>query len=106
MRSAAELEEATEKHNITPGPIATARELYGDLLMDARPAGAGRARIRDGAQARPGPLQGASGRGRAAELAGDRETAKRYYARLVAVAATADSQRPELGEARAFVSRQ
>ena len=27
MRSAAELEDATEKHNITPGPIATAREL-------------------------------------------------------------------------------
>src|SRR6266702_978998 len=36
MRSAAELEASTEKHNISPGPIALARELYGDMLLDAR----------------------------------------------------------------------
>src|SRR5437660_11506731 len=33
-RSAAETEDATEKHNISPGPIATARELLGDLLIE------------------------------------------------------------------------
>ena len=32
MRSAAELEDATEKHPVTPGPILPARELLGDLL--------------------------------------------------------------------------
>jgi hypothetical protein len=43
------------------------------------------------------------GAGRAAELAGDRETAKSYYVRLVAVAAPADTQRPELAQAKAFL---
>ena len=44
-----------------------------------------------------------SGAGRAAELAGDRETAKSYYIRLVDVAVPADTQRPELAQARAFL---
>ena len=69
MRSAAELEESTEKHNITPGPIATARELLRRPADGSRPAGAGRARIRGVAQARPRALQGAS-RGRARRRAG------------------------------------
>src|SRR5438128_9493265 len=33
MRSAAELEATTEKHNISPGPIVLARELLGDMLL-------------------------------------------------------------------------
>jgi hypothetical protein len=36
MCATAELEESTEKHNITPGPIALARELLGDLLLELR----------------------------------------------------------------------
>jgi len=41
MRSAVELEASTEKHNITPGPIVTARELLGDMLLEAgQPAAA------------------------------------------------------------------
>src|SRR5204863_58616 len=34
MRSAAELEATTEKHNISPGPIVLARELLGDMLLE------------------------------------------------------------------------
>ena len=36
-------------------------------------------------------------------LAGDRDKAKNYYARLVAVAGSSDNQRPELQQARAFL---
>jgi hypothetical protein len=42
---------------------------------------------------------------RAAELAGDSAKAKTFYARLVAVAAISDSQRPELQQARAFLGK-
>ncbi|WP_433968165.1 hypothetical protein [Tunturiibacter gelidiferens] len=39
MRRAAELEDATEKSVVTPGPLAPARELLGDLLLESkRPA--------------------------------------------------------------------
>ena len=103
MRSAAELEEATEKHNITPGPIATARELCGDLLMDlGQPAQAVR-EYEASLKLAPARFKALHGAGRAAELAGDRETAKSYYVRLVAVAAPADTQRPELAQAKSFL---
>jgi tetratricopeptide (TPR) repeat protein len=103
MRSAAELEEATEKHNITPGPIATPRELYGDLLMDlGQPAQAVR-EYEASLKLAPARFKALHGAGRAAELADDRETAKSYYVRLVGVATCADTQRPELAQAKAFL---
>ncbi|MDP9201419.1 MAG: hypothetical protein M3P26_05750 [Gemmatimonadota bacterium] len=41
MREAATREDATEKNAVTPGPLAPARELLGDMLMDLhRPADA------------------------------------------------------------------
>jgi hypothetical protein len=44
MTGAAELEESTEKHPVTPGPIIPAREQLGDLLLEAKdPSGALRA---------------------------------------------------------------
>ena len=36
MREAAELEESTPKHAVTPGPTIPARELLGDLLMEQK----------------------------------------------------------------------
>jgi len=36
MREAAELEEKTPKHPVTPGPTIPAEELLGDLLMDQK----------------------------------------------------------------------
>jgi tetratricopeptide (TPR) repeat protein len=39
LKEAAELEAATDKHPVTPGAVAPARELYADLLMElGRPA--------------------------------------------------------------------
>jgi len=39
MREAARREDATEKNAVTPGPLAPARELLGDMLMELnRPA--------------------------------------------------------------------
>ena len=41
MRAAADHEDQTEKHAVTPGPLMPARELLGDLLMElGRPADA------------------------------------------------------------------
>ena len=54
----------------------------------------------------PARFKALHGAGRAAELAGDRETATSYYGRLVAVAASADTQRRELAEAKSFLGRQ
>jgi hypothetical protein len=105
MRSAAELEATTEKHNISPGPIALARELYGDMLLDARQPAKALVEYEAALKVSPNRFKALHGAAKSAELAGDRDQAKTYYARLLTVAATSDGQRPELVEARAFVSR-
>ncbi len=75
---AAELEDATGKHPVTPGAILPARELQGDLLVAVgRPADALKAYEASLALApnRARSLQGAAG---AAERAGDRAAARRW----------------------------
>jgi hypothetical protein len=34
MRAAAELEDSTEKHPVSPGPIFPARDMFGELLFE------------------------------------------------------------------------
>src|SRR5262249_20184101 len=34
MRAAADLEDSTEKHPVTPGPVVPARELLGEMLLE------------------------------------------------------------------------
>ena len=103
MRAAAELEDSTEKHNITPGPIATARELLGDMLLEMnQPAQAAR-EYEASLNRAPNRFKTLYGVARASELAGDRDKARTYYTKLVTVAAASDNQRPELAQAKAFL---
>jgi hypothetical protein len=105
MRSAADLEDSTEKHNITPGPIVTARELLGDLLLDlGQPAPAAR-EYEASLDRAPNRFKAIHGVAKASERAGDRERAKTYYAKLLTLAKEADTERPELTEAKAFRAR-
>jgi hypothetical protein len=52
----------------------------------------------------PGRFRGAYGAARAAEVAGDRATARLYYSQLLETAREADTQRPELQAARKFAN--
>jgi tetratricopeptide (TPR) repeat protein len=102
MRSAVDLETSTEKHNITPGPIVTARELLGDMLMDAGQPAAAMAAYEASLRVAPNRLKSLHGVAKAAERAGDRAKAREYYGKLLATASSGDAARPELQEARAF----
>jgi len=102
MRAAVELEASTEKHNITPGPIVTARELLGDMLLEAGQPGPAAQAYEASLQVAPNRFKALHGVARAAARAGDRERAKTYYGRLLAIAASADAERPEIQEAKAF----
>jgi hypothetical protein len=105
MRAAAELEDSTEKHNITPGPIATARELLGDLLLELGKPGEAAREYETSLNRAPNRFKTLYGVARACELAGDGAKAKTFYTRLVTVAAASDNQRPELQQARAFLGK-
>ena len=105
MRKAADLEDANEKHIVTPGRVLPARELLGDMLLEARqPAAA--LREYEASQVRePNRFRGHYGVARAAEEVGDRVKAGRSYGQLLALAMDGGSERPELARARAYAAR-
>lgn len=82
MRQAADLEDASEKRPVTPGPIMPAREVLGDLLLELdRPAEALDA-YRLALAASPGRFNGLAGAACAARRLGEQNTVQRYAARL------------------------
>jgi tetratricopeptide (TPR) repeat protein len=85
MREAAAREDATDKSAVTPGPLAPARELLGDLLLElGRPAEALEA-YRTALRSEPNRHHTVDGARRAAEAAGDRAAAAGYAAQLRAI---------------------
>ncbi|HLC42807.1 MAG TPA: hypothetical protein VJO34_14440, partial [Methylomirabilota bacterium] len=105
LRGASDLEDATEKSPVTPGPILPARELLGELLLELGEPKQALAAFEHSMKAEPNRLKGTYGAARAAELSGDRVKAKAYYATLVEIAKNADTERPELREAKAYLAK-
>ncbi|MBA3511422.1 hypothetical protein [Sphingomonas sp.] len=105
MRAAADLDDSTEKHPVTPGAVLPAREQLGDLLLElGRPAEAMREFEASMARA-PRRLAALYGAARAAKLAGNMSHASRYYAALLEVAGKGDGTRVELREAKAHATQ-
>ena len=105
LRSAAELEGSAEKHPVTPAAVVPARELLGDLLLELnRPADALR-EYEATLVAEPNRFRSVYGAARAAERAGDAARARAGYGTVVKLCASADTERPELHEAKAFLAK-
>jgi Tfp pilus assembly protein PilF len=100
MRAAAEAEDASDKAAVTPGPIAPARELLADMLLESGRAKEALAEYKAGLEREPNRYRSLAGAVRAATAAGDTETAAEFNKRLLSVCERADTVRPELGEAR------
>jgi tetratricopeptide (TPR) repeat protein len=103
-RAAADLEETVEKHPVTPGPLLPARELYGDMLMEAGRYRAALAEYERTLEREPRRARALFGAARAAERAGERGIATARYRELLEVMAGADADRPEPAKARAFLA--
>jgi hypothetical protein len=104
MRQAADRELATEKHPVTPGAIQPAREMLGELLLDLGQPAQALTEFEASQKTDPNRLHGLAGAARAAEAAGDRAKAKAYYVKLLELTRSADSERPEIVKAKAFVA--
>ena len=105
MRAAADLEDRNEKHIVTPGRIVPARELLGDMLLEAGQPAAALREFEASQQREPNRFRNYSGSARAAEMAGDRAKAAAYSKKLLELARDADSPRPELARARTLAQR-
>jgi tetratricopeptide (TPR) repeat protein len=103
LRVAAEIEDATDKSAVTPGPLAPARELLGEMLLDAGNAADALQAFEASIAKEPRRFRGAFGAARAAEAAGDAAAARRHYRATLEIAGAADSPRAEIAQARAYV---
>ena len=103
MRSAADLEDSSEKSPVSPGRLVPARELLGELLLAlGRPAEA-LTEFERSAQRDPNRFRGYYGAALAAQRAGDARKAREYFSRLAQLGAKGDA-RPELQQARTFLA--
>jgi hypothetical protein len=101
MREAGRREDATEKSAVTPGPLAPARELLGDMLLELKRPREALVEYRATLLKEPNRFRALYGAMRSAALAGDPAAASRYRTSLRKLWANADiTGRPELAEVR------
>jgi hypothetical protein len=105
MRAAADAEDASDKHPITPGNVAPSRELLGEMLLALNSPAQAFVEFERSLKRDPNRFRGIYGAARAAEDSGNRRAARDYYTRLQTLAVNRDTERPELTQARAFLKR-
>jgi len=105
MRSAADHEDKTDKHNVTPGVILPARELLGDMLLEMKQSTEALIAFEATLRTAPNRFNALSGAAHAAKLSGDTDKAKGYYVKLLAICDHADGDRPELQDARSLLAQ-
>jgi tetratricopeptide (TPR) repeat protein len=105
MRSAADHEDKTDKHNVTPGVILPARELLGDMLLELNQPAEAMVEFEAALRTAPNRFNALSGAARSAKLSGNNEKAKTYYSKLLANCDHADGNRPELQDARSLLAQ-
>ena len=104
-REAADSEEVTDKHPVTPAELLPARELEGDMLLLVGRYAEARAAYKGTLARERNRARSLFGMARSAELAGDRRAAAGSYREFLKLMAKADGDRPELATAKKAVRR-
>jgi tetratricopeptide (TPR) repeat protein len=95
MIEAADMEDATAKHPVTPGEIIPARELLGDLYLETGDLRNSLDAYKSDLERHPNRFNGLYGAAQALIRLGDKQGAKEYYAQLALVTASSVSNRPQ-----------
>jgi predicted Zn-dependent protease len=107
LSAAADREDSTEWDPVMPGHIVSARQLLGEMLLDAKKPEPALQAFEAALKTEPSRFWSLYGAARAAELSGDRAKSEAYYATLVGQSASADiEQYPALAAARAFLEKE
>jgi len=104
MSAAADAEDRTEKHPVTPGAPTPARELLGQMLLDRGMAREALAAFEATLMKEPNRFNATAGAAKAAQRLGDKPKAKDYFQKLTALAGNAETARPDLAAARQFLA--
>jgi len=103
MRAAAEAEEASDKHPVTPGNVVPSRELLAEMLLELKQPAQALTEFERSLKRDPNRFRGLYGAVRAAQAAGNQKAAREYYAKLQTLSADRDTDRPELAFAKTQV---
>jgi tetratricopeptide (TPR) repeat protein len=104
VRAAADLDATMDKHPATPAAVLPARELLADLLLAINDPAASK-EYELSLKSEPNRFRSILGKARAAQQSGDMQTARDAYQKLLGLSSQADADRPELAEAKAFLSK-
>jgi tetratricopeptide (TPR) repeat protein len=104
MRSAADAEDASEKHVAMENRLWPMRELLGELLLELKQPGPALAEFEKSLKDYPNRMRAFYGAAKAAESAGNRQKAAEFYGKLVVLTAKADSEKKEIQQAKAFLA--
>jgi len=104
MRTAADLEDGSEKHVAMENRLWPIRELLGDLLLAAAEPGPALKEYETSLQSARNRYRGLYGAAKAAERSGNSQKARSYYEKLVVLCDHAEAERPELVEARKYLA--
>lgn len=105
MKTAADLEDKTQKHPVTPGEVIPARELLGDMLLEMNKPGEAFLAYEEDLKKHPNRFNGLYGAGLAAEKIKNRQKAKEYYEKLILNSNSANAGRAEIGYAKAYLKK-
>ena len=106
MEAAAALEDGTEKNAVTPGPLAPARELLGEMLLVANQPGVAFVQFEETLKKEPGRFRALYGAAHAAQLSGNLDASRNYFRELLKVCERTDKPgRTELQEAERAISQ-
>jgi tetratricopeptide (TPR) repeat protein len=103
LRQAADHEDAIGKQAVSPGALLPAREILGDLLLETGAHADALDAYESALKIAPHRFNSVAGAARAAQLTGDPIKARAYYLDLVRLGEHAETPRPELALARAYV---
>jgi hypothetical protein len=105
LRTAADREDATEKHVVTPGLIVPAREVLALVLLQGAKAAEALREYETVLTKEPNRFRAFAGAMQAAERAGDAKKAAFFAERVLEQTASADTVRPEIAQARRLLGR-
>ena len=100
MRRTVELEAATDKHPVTPGPLVPPREQLADMLLALDKPSEALAVFEQLQAGEPNRLLAIYGAARAAEALGDKAKSRNYYRQLLTLTEKRDAERPEILRAK------
>jgi hypothetical protein len=106
MIAAADMEDKTGKHPVTPGEVIPARELLGDMLLQMNQPPKALEAYEADLKTHPNRFNGLYGIGLAAEKLHDFKKANSSYRQLAVVANASGSNRLELESARLFLKKE